>query len=123
MTEIAAILACIVLAGLALFQLSLIIGLPYGNYAWGGAHKVLPTKLRIGSAVSIVLYILFGLVILGDAELVNVISSSAFGMWILTAYFFVGVLMNGISRSKKERAVMTPVSLVLALLCLVVALN
>ncbi|WP_233198143.1 hypothetical protein [Cryobacterium sp. Y50] len=43
--------------------------------------------------------------------------------WVLTGYFTLGVIMNGISRSKPERLVMTPVSLVLAGLCLVVAIG
>lgn len=42
-------------------------------------------------------------------------------MWVLTGYFARGVMMNGISRSKPERSLMTPVSLVLAVLSLVAA--
>ena len=44
-------------------------------------------------------------------------------MWVLTGYFALGIVMNAISRSKPERFTMTPVSLVLAGLCLVVALG
>jgi hypothetical protein len=43
--------------------------------------------------------------------------------WILTAYFTLGVLMNGISRSKPERLVMAPVALLLALLFLCLSLG
>ncbi|MCC2307593.1 hypothetical protein [Cellulomonas chengniuliangii] len=41
--------------------------------------------------------------------------------WVLTAYLAVGVIMNGISRSKPERAVMAPVALVLAVCSLIVS--
>jgi hypothetical protein len=53
--QLAAIVACAVLAGLTVFQAALIAGAPLGRFAWGGQHDVLPAKLRIGSAVSIAL--------------------------------------------------------------------
>lgn len=126
MTTSAAILICIIVGLLAVFQLLLIGGLPLGRFAWGGQHEVLPTRLRIGSAVSIVLYALFALLVLERAQLTSLIPSATFifvATWVLTGYFALGVLMNGISRSKPERFLMTPVSLVLAGLCLVVAIG
>jgi hypothetical protein len=44
------------------------------------------------------------------------------GIWALTAYFAVGVVMNGLSRSRKERLLMTPVALGLFACYLVIAL-
>ena len=44
-------------------------------------------------------------------------------MWVLTAYFALGVIMNGISRSMPERLVMTPTALVLAVLYLILAIG
>ena len=43
--------------------------------------------------------------------------------WVLFGYFALGIVMNGISRSKPERNTMTPVSLLLAALVLMVALG
>jgi hypothetical protein len=126
MTSAAAVLICVVLGVLAVFQALLIAGLPIGRFAWGGQHDVLPRKLRIGSAVSIVLYIVFAAIVLDAATLTDVIPSAAFtavAVWVLTGYFALGVIMNGISRSKPERFTMAPVSLVLAGLCLVVAIG
>lgn len=124
--EISAYIACVILAALALFQLALILGAPIGKFAWGGAHTVLPIKLRVGSFVSIILYGIFAIFILGKAGLTSIISDEGIvnvGIWVLTAYFVLGVFMNGISRSKPERALMTPVALVLAVLCLLIALR
>lgn len=121
-----AVLAVVVLAGLAVFQAALAAGAPLGRFAWGGQHTVLPTKLRIGSAVSIVLYAVFALIILATAERVSDGTGAGVtdvGIWVLTAYFALGVAMNAISRSRPERLVMTPVVLVLALVCLVLALQ
>jgi preprotein translocase subunit SecG len=44
-------------------------------------------------------------------------------MWVMTAYFVLGVIMNGISRSKPERLIMTPTTAALAALYLVLALH
>jgi uncharacterized membrane protein SirB2 len=124
--QICAVLACAVLAGLAVFQLLLIRGAPLGRLAWGGQHKILPRRLRIGSAVSVLLYILFGHAALARTGLSPALGGDAWYTvftWILTAYFALGVLMNGISRSKPERLVMTPVALLLALLFLVLSMG
>lgn len=43
-------------------------------------------------------------------------------VWVLAEYFALGVLMNGISRSKPERLVMTPTALALAGTYLMLAL-
>ncbi len=94
--------------------------------AWGGYHTVLPAKLRIGSAVSVVLYGLFAYTALAKAGLAPPVINddvTAAAAWALTAYFALGVVMNGISRSKPERLTMTPTVLVLALLYLVLSLN
>ena len=108
-----------------MFQVALIAGAPIGRFAWGGQHTVLPAKLRVGSVVSIVLYALFVIVLLDRAGVIDVLPDivSTVGTWVLVGYFALGVVLNGISRSKPERNLFTPVSLVLAVLCLLVALG
>jgi hypothetical protein len=126
MIEVLAIIACSILAGLSIFQLALIAGAPLGKFAWGGSHAVLPSKLRFGSFVSIVLYIVFALIMLEVAGVVRISSNQYIpnvGIWILTAYFFIGIFMNAVSRSKSERAVMTPIATTLAVLCLLIAIH
>jgi len=126
MIEIAAILACVILAGLAIFQALLIAGFPFGRFAWGGAHNVLPNKLRIGSAISIILYMIIAAIILETSGLISLISSNSLtgiAIWILAGYFLIGVFMNAISKNKSERMMMTPVAFLLSILCVVVALQ
>ena len=122
---IVALAGVAVLGGLAVFQLLLVAGRPLGRFAWGGQHEVLPRGLRIGSAVSVVLYAGMALVILQAADLISVLPESVadVGIWVLTGYFALGVLLNGISRSRSERLVMTPVVTVLAVSCLLIALG
>lgn len=125
MSSFAAIATVVILAALAVFQFALIMGAPIGRFAWGGKHDVLPRNLRIGSGVSILLYLVFALVVLDRAGLIDVFPDavSAIGTWVLVAYFALGILLNGASRSKPERYTFAPVSLVLAVLCLLVALG
>lgn len=121
----AAIALTVILAVLAVFQLALALGAPLGRFAWGGQHRVLPAKLRIGSAVSIVIYAIIATLALDRAGIVDVVPDpvSTVGMWVVFGYFVLGIPLNAISRSKPERYTMTPVVTVLALLSLVVALG
>lgn len=120
----AAVLACVVLAALAGFQLALALGAPWGRFAWGGQHeRELPRPLRIASAASIVLYGLFAALLLDRARLVDLLPDtlSRVGTWVLVGYLALGVVMNGISRSRSERMVMTPTVVVLLVCAVVVA--
>lgn len=121
--SVAAIAATIVLAALAVFQLALALGAPLGRLAWGGGHERLPTRLRIGSAVSIVLYAVFAAILLDRAGVVDVIpdGASRIAAWVITGYFVLGIPLNAISRSRSERFVMTPVVTILAVLSAIVA--
>ena len=124
--QAAAIAACALLAVVAVFQAALIAGAPLGRFAWGGQHDVLPAKLRIGSATSIALYVLIAYVALAKAGLVPPLVSvglTSVACWVLTGYFALGIVLNGISRSKPERLVMTPTVVVLTALYLVLSLN
>jgi hypothetical protein len=121
----AALVGCALLAGLAVFQAMLIAGRPWGHLAWGGQHVVLSTRLRVGSAVSIVAYAAIAVLILAAAGVVTVLPAGfvEVAIWVLAGYFALGIAMNAASRSRPERMVMTPVALVLAAACLVLALQ
>ena len=121
----AAIALVVILSLLAVFQLALALGAPLGHFAWGGQHRVLPGRLRIGSLVSIVIYAIIAVLALDRVGLIDVVPDvvSTVGMWVVFAYFVMGVPLNAISRSKPERYVMTPVVTVLAVLSLLVALS
>ncbi|HEX6258905.1 MAG TPA: hypothetical protein VFZ48_05495 [Candidatus Saccharimonadales bacterium] len=115
-----------ILIALSIFQALLITGRPLGSYAWGGQYEVLPQRLRIASVFSIVLYVVFGIFLASKAGLVSIIPHTSFlavAMWVFTCYFVLGIFMNAISHSKKERALMTPVALALAVIFLLVTLS
>lgn len=123
---LSALTAVCILAALSVFQIALIAGAPIAKYAWGGSHDILPTRLRVSSAISIFLYLTFAVFILSKSNIVNVINNPAIvngGIWVITGYFILGVALNALSRSKAERSVMTPVALVLAIAYLIVSLS
>lgn len=119
----AAIALCVILGAFAVFQLALILGAPIGRFAWGGQHRVLPAKLRVGSAVAIVIYAVIGTLALDRASVIDVVPDlvSSVGMWVAFGYFVLGIPLNAVSRSKAERFTMTPVVAILAILSLLVA--
>jgi hypothetical protein len=124
--SIAAIVLCVMLGGLAVFQFALVCGAPLGQFAWGGADRVLPRSKRIGSVVSIVLYAVFAWVFLMRAGLVPLVLPEIVidvAAWVIVAYLALGIPLNAISRSKPERYTMTPVVIVLVVLGVVVALG
>lgn len=124
MSPAAAIAAATILAALAVFQAALVAGAQIGRFAWGGAHDVLPMRLRVGSAVSIFLYALMAIVLLDRAGMTAILpgaDTARIGAWILVGYGVVGTTINLASRSRAERGVMTPVAFSLAVLSLVVA--
>lgn len=125
MTISAAITVCALLLALGVLQLLLAAGAPIGQFAWGGDHRVLPQRLRIGSVVSAIVYALFAILVLDRAGMVSLLPDQvkAVGIWVIAGAFLLGTIPNLISRSKPERYVMAPVSLLLSLLCLVIALG
>lgn len=115
----------VLLAALAVFQIALALGAPLGKFAWGGQHRVLPARLRIGSLVSIVVYALIAGIAWARVgvwpEIPDVVATV--GMWVVFAYFCLGILLNAISRSRPERLTMVPLTVVLAALSLLIALG
>jgi hypothetical protein len=121
-TTAAAIAACVLLGALAVFQALLACRRPLGRFAWGGQHEVLPARLRVGSLVAIVVYVVIGWVVLARAGLVG----DGQGVvrvvtWVIAGYFLLGAAGNLASRSRPERLVMTPVAVALCSLTATVA--
>jgi cytochrome bd-type quinol oxidase subunit 2 len=99
-------------------------GLPFGHYAWGGAHQILPRSLRVGSIAATFIYVLAALIILEAANIIDLVASDfpRTAVWVLAGFFGFGIAMNAVSRSKKERR-MAFVAFSLSVLCAIVALG
>ena len=112
-------------AGVALFQVALAAGVPWGEAAWGGQPAQLPTTLRVGSGISAVFYgAAAPLIVLGRAGYWGVDGASKFfrvGTWSLAVLMVLGSLLNFASTSRWENFLWGPYTAILAILCIVVA--
>ena len=66
-TRAVAVAAAIGLAVIAIFELLLALGVPWGRAAWGGSQEVLSPDLRMASAVAVVVWVGAALLVLGRA--------------------------------------------------------
>lgn len=122
--QIFGIILSVFLLFIAVFQILLALGAPYGEAAWGGQKgKVLPKNYRIASAFSGLFFIFSIMVVLskiGIIELFNTSFEDSY-MWFLTVYLGLGIVMNAISRSKIERY-WVPVIAVMFVLSLIITI-
>ncbi len=123
--HLSAIIVAILFASVAIFQVLLSVGYPLGEYVMGGFHKVLPKKLRILSILNAIILLFMSLVFLIH---INVLTTFHFLptnilVCIITLYLGLNTVINLLSQSKKERFIMTPLSFIAFLLCLVVSLS
>jgi hypothetical protein len=129
MTGLAPVLAIVfvgLLGALAVLQFLLIAGMPLGRFAWGGQQDRLSPRLRGAAGLSIVIYAVFAGIALANTQVITTPVPSLIiliAMWVITAYLFLSVLPNLASKSIHEKRLMTPVSAVLAILALLIALS
>ena len=123
--EAAALVGVTLLAAVALFQLLLALGLPLGRAAWGGQYRVLPKSLRRASLTAIGLLGLAGWALLACAEMAWPGGGTAARIvcWVLAGYFALNVALNALSKSRVERAIMLPVSILLVAAFILVLLG
>ena len=100
-----------------ILSLLIILGLPLGELTMGGQYKVFPKKLRIVLVSQLLLQVFFVIVILqmgGYLPLWFSYKATRIILIVMAVYLSLNVLMNLASKSKKERLIMTPLSLIAA---------
>jgi len=121
----ASAVAAAVMAALALFEIGLAAGLPWGAAAWGGGQSVLSPGLRLASVGAAVIWVVGLLAVLrrGGFQVWSPLPDRWTGAaaWVFAAYAAFMILANAGSSSGAERAVMTPASVVLAVTCALTA--
>lgn len=124
---IAALIQVVIALGVTVFQIAIASGAPWGEYTMGGQNTgVLPRSLRIGAAISSVIMLAQAGHYLAQAGVLTPLLSPDWNTvvnWAWFAFTLVGLIMNSISRSKKERNLWVPVLLVSTVCTLLVALN
>ncbi len=120
----AAVLATIGFGVVAIFQAALAAGAPLGHAAWGGESAELSTGQRIGSVISVVVWMCAAFVVLGRAGFWARASDTRlfrWGTWFVAAVTAISALAQFASRSRWENVVWGPIALVLTVLCVIVA--
>ena len=121
----ASAVAAAVMAALALFEAGLVAGLPWGAAAWGGGQAVLSPGMRLASAGAALIWTAGLLVVLrkGGYRVWSPLPGRWTGaaVWVFAAYAALMVVANAASASGTERALMTPISVVLAVTCALTA--
>ena len=111
----------------AAFQAAIALGAPLGGASWGGAYEgQLPMSLRIASGVAVGVYMLAALIVVGRGGVHGVpvpCGVLRWGTWALAGLLFAGALANFASSSGWERFGWGPFAMILAVLCLFVALR
>ena len=104
----------------------LICGLPLGELTMGGQYKVYPIKLRIVLVVQLLLQAFFVITILQAGGIIPLWFSenvTKIICIIMAVYLSLNTVMNFISKSKKEKYIMTPLSLLTAICYWITALQ
>ena len=112
------ILGAVLFGIIAIMTVFVACGLPLGEFTMGGQHKILPKKFRLASVVSVAIQIFAIIIILQAGGFIPLWLSFKVTKYIcffFAAYLSLNTIMNMISKSKKEKYVMTPLSLIVAI--------
>ncbi|QJU05184.1 hypothetical protein FBF32_02990 [Candidatus Saccharibacteria bacterium oral taxon 488] len=100
---------------IAIMTVLVACGLPLGEFTMGGQHKILPKKFRVMAVISMAIQIFAMIIILQAGGFIPLWLSFEVTKYIcffFAAYLTLNTIMNMISKSKKEKYVMTPLSLI-----------
>ena len=123
MATVAAIVFAVTILGVVAFQLALACGAPWGEYAMGGAvHGQFPPVMRVVAVVQAIMLAVLGFVVLGRVG-IGPLAGVRELVWVAVAISTVAVVLNAASRSRGERRIWVPVSLVLLVSSVVTALT
>lgn len=108
------------------FQAALAAGMPWGEFAMGGASPgVLPPTLRQAAVIQAMILTVMSVVVLGRAGVLRVgwVGRSQGSIWLVVALMSVSLLLNLASPSAAERTLWVPVAAVMWACALVVAMR
>lgn len=126
MLELAASLFVFLALVVSLFQAALALGAPWGQYAMGGTHPgTYPPKLRLTAIAQGLLIAFTALIVFTKADLFTFFSPQFvdIAIWFVVVLMGISCVLNLISKSKWERRIWVPVTILLLITSLVVALG
>ena len=118
------ILGAVLFGIIAIMTVLVACGLPLGEFTMGGQHKILPKKLRVVAVISVAIQIFAMIIILQAGGFIPLCLSFKLTKYIcffFAAYLSLNTIMNMLSKSRKEKYVMTPISLIAGICFLITA--
>ena len=109
------ILGAILFGVIATMTVLVACGLPLGEFTMGGQHKILPKKFRVMAVISVAIQIFAMIIILQAGGFISLWLSFKVTKYIcffFAVYLSLNTIMNMISKSRKEKYVMTPLSFI-----------
>ena len=109
------ILGAVIFGVIATMTVLVACGLPFGEFTMGGQHKILPKNLRVAAVISVAIQFFTMIIILQAGGFIPLWFSFKVTKYIcffFAAYLSLNTIVNMISKSRKERFVMTPLSLI-----------
>jgi len=121
-----AIIGTIFFALIAVMTFLVACGMPLGEFTMGGQYRVLPKRLRIFAVISCIVQLFAIIIILQAGGFIPLWFSIRVTKYIclfLAAYLSTNVFTNLLSKSKKEKYIMTPLSLIATICFWIIALQ
>ena len=118
MLTLIAIIVATTLSVVIILSILLVCCLPLGELTMGGRYKVFPKKLKIVLVLQLALQIFFVIIILQMGAIIPLWFSKTVTKRIcivMAVYLSLNTAINGISKSKKEKFIITPLSLISAI--------
>jgi len=126
MADVAAVIYIVLAGATAIFQLALAAGAPWGEVSMGGRFPGrYPAPMRLAAVAFALLIAAMAAVVAARAGLAfdSWYETSRWLVWVVVAYSVIGLLMNLATPSKRERAIWAPVTTVMLVTSLIVALG
>lgn len=121
-----AYLFAVLIGVVILFQLLLAVGMPWGSYAMGGKFPgKYPPSMRVASIIQAFILAFLALIVLSKAGLIfpEWSSFAKTAIWFVVCFSVVATILNLITRSVWERRIWAPVSLLLLITSVIVAMG
>ena len=109
------ILGAVLFGVIATMTVLVACGFPLGEFTMGGQHKILPKKFRVMAVISVGIQIFAMIIILQAGGFISLWLSFKVTKYIcffFAVYLSLNTIMNMISKSRKEKYVMTPLSFI-----------
>ena len=122
---ITAYLGSILFLLIMILYIAIALGAPLGEFIMGGKYKVIPAKMRVTIIVSVLVqaFAIVILLYLGGILHLGISKPLAKGIgFFFAAYLLFNTCLNLKSKSKKEKFVMTPLSIIICICFLITSI-